>query len=89
MILGSLLHDIGHIIAVADEKKGLKVMERMGDCGAKNHENIGADFLKKLGFSSRVYEIARGHVKAKRFRCWKEPGYQKKLSDASTTTLRY
>ena len=45
MILGSLFHDIGHIIAIADEKKGIRVVENMAGCGAKNHENIGGDYL--------------------------------------------
>ena len=46
MILGSLFHDIGHIIAIADEKNGVRVVENMAGCGAKDHENIGGDYLE-------------------------------------------
>ena len=75
LVLGSLFHDLGHIIAIADEKRGIKVVENMAGCGAKDHEHIGGDFLKEAGFSSKVEQICRGHVKAKRYFCWKDPSY--------------
>ena len=31
--------------------------ERMGDCGVSNHERLGADFLRSLGFSEKVSEL--------------------------------
>lgn len=61
----------------------------MAGCGAKDHEHIGGDFLKDAGFSERVVEICRGHVKAKRYLCWKNPEYHQKLSEASKTTLGF
>ena len=72
MVLGCLFHDIGHIIAISDEKKGIKVVENMAGCGAKDHEHIGADFLKARGFTNKVCGIVRGHVNAKRYLCWKD-----------------
>ena len=64
-------------------------VENMDGCGAKNHEGIGADYLKNLGFPERTCEIVRGHVNAKRYLCWKNPDYFQKLSDASKTTLGF
>ena len=61
----------------------------MAGCGAKDHEHIGGDYLKDAGFSNRVVEICRGHVKAKRYFCWNDPKYHKKLSEASKTTLGF
>ena len=61
----------------------------MADCGAKNHENIGGDFLENAGFSSAVVAICRGHVNAKRYLCWKNPEYHAQLSEASKTTLTF
>ena len=89
MVLGALFHDVGHIIAIADEKRGIKVHPSMAGCGVINHENIGGDFLDKIGFSSGVAEVCRGHVNAKRYLCWKYPEYHNKLSDASKTTLTF
>ena len=89
MVLGSLFHDLGHIIAIADEKRGIRVVENMAGCGAKDHEHIGGDYLRTAGFSQRVEEICRGHVKAKRYFCWKDPKYHQKLSEASKTTLKF
>ena len=76
-------------MAIHDEKKGIRVIENMAGCGAKDHEHIGADYLKELGFSHKVQEICRGHVKAKRYLCWKNPEYHAKLSEASKTTLGF
>ena len=61
----------------------------MAGCGAKNHEHIGGDYLKEAGFTNRVSQICRGHVKAKRFRCWEDAEYHAKLSEASKTTLGF
>ena len=46
LILGSLFHDIGHILGLADKARGIDV-PWMGLCGAIDHENIGADYLLK------------------------------------------
>lgn len=79
-ILAALFHDIGHLCAPqgADEMEGL---------GIVRHEDIGANYLQKLGFSITVCELVRGHVQAKRFLTWKNPSYLEKLSSASRRTL--
>ena len=52
LIISALLHDIGHICAPADAPH----MNTDGgpDVGVVNHEKIGADYLRSLGFSEQV-----------------------------------
>ncbi len=79
MILASLLHDVGHLIAA------------LGDDPAKEgiddrHERIGADWLApRLGES--VAETVRQHVPAKRYLCATNPDYMGALSPDSTLSL--
>jgi 2-aminoethylphosphonate dioxygenase len=83
-ILAALFHDIGHILGLEAEMD-----MRMGNCGIMNHEDIGADFLLKLGFSKKIADLVRGHVQAKRYLCGTQPEYYNELSEASKTTLGY
>ncbi len=80
LILGSFLHDIGHICVG-------ETAPRMGEFGVEKHEDVGAEFLKSIGFSKRVCDLVRGHVNAKRYLAFKNAGYSKNLSSASTATL--
>ena len=41
-VLAALLHDIGHLVAAPGA-------ETMANVGVKGHENIGADYLRRLG----------------------------------------
>ena len=41
-VLAALLHDIGHLVAAPGA-------EQMANVGVKGHENIGADYLRRLG----------------------------------------
>eukprot|EP01116_Phalansterium_solitarium_P002127 TRINITY_DN11980_c0_g1_i1.p1 TRINITY_DN11980_c0_g1~~TRINITY_DN11980_c0_g1_i1.p1 ORF type:complete len:194 (+),score=40.43 TRINITY_DN11980_c0_g1_i1:161-742(+) len=84
-IVAALLHDIGHICeAESGEKR-----EHMGEYGVAHHEQVGADFLKGLGFSDTVQSLVKGHVQAKRYLVGKNKEYASKLSPASTMTLIY
>ncbi len=84
--LAAFLHDIGHIIPLlADEVTG----ERMGEFGMEQHDQIGADYLERVGFPAVVATCAKNHVNAKRYLCYQEPGYFEQLSPASVETLRY
>lgn len=83
VIIAALLHDIGHLI-VEDESEQMEE-----NLGMKNHEVIGANFLKQKGFSDLVCALIQGHVAAKRYLTFKNPAYYHELSAASKKTLVY
>jgi len=83
VILAAFLHDIGHL---CEEGRG---ENQMGEFGIKNHEEIGAEFLAKKGFSKKVARLVESHVEAKRYLTYKDPEYYDQLSDASKKTLEY
>jgi 2-amino-1-hydroxyethylphosphonate dioxygenase (glycine-forming) len=83
VILASFFHDIGHLFAMEN------ALENMGGYGVKRHEQIGADFLREMGFSERVAKLVENHVQAKRYLTYKYPDYLAKLSEASLQTLGY
>lgn len=80
VIIAALFHDIGHMV----ESK-----ETMGGYGNADHEGLGAEYMKSLGFSDTVCSLVRGHVQAKRYLTYKHPSYYDKLSEASKQTLEY
>jgi predicted HD phosphohydrolase len=85
VVAGCLLHDVGHML-------GLRFPDRygrMGDCGVMAHEGIGAAWLESLGFPATTAALVRRHVDAKRYRCFKDPSYRGRLSEASKVTLGY
>lgn len=81
-ILAALLHDVGHYC-------GPGTASEMGGYGVRHHETVGADYLKRLGFSEEVAELIKGHVEAKRYLVWKNLSYGARLSEASARTLEY
>jgi phosphonate degradation associated HDIG domain protein len=83
VILAAFFHDIGHLLAQDKE------MESMGGFGVKRHEQIGADFIREMGFPERVAKLVENHVQAKRYLTFKYPEYLTKLSEASLQTLGY
>ncbi len=83
VVLAAFLHDIGHI---AENQSDANTM---GKYGIKDHEALGAEFLSKRGFSTRLIRLVASHVVAKRWLTLREPGYYDKLSDASKKTLVY
>ena len=83
VVLAAFLHDIGHICASAEGEKG------MDGFGVRDHEEIGADFLRQKGFSKKVIRLVESHVEAKRYLTYKFPEYYDRLSDASKKTLEY
>lgn len=80
VVIAALFHDIGHMIESA---------ETMGGYGNADHEGLGAEYMKNLGFSDTVCNLVRGHVQAKRYLTYKHPSYYDKLSEASKQTLEY
>lgn len=81
LILGALLHDIGHLID--DEAPTMDAL------GVVDHEHLGASYLASLGFSNEVTTVVANHVEAKRYLCWRSETYFERLSDASRGTLRW
>ncbi|HLK27160.1 MAG TPA: HD domain-containing protein [Puia sp.] len=83
IVLAAFLHDIGHICETQHNDNA------MGKFGIKDHEEIGADFLKEKGFSKKIVRLVQSHVEAKRYLTFKNPEYYEQLSDASKKTLGY
>ena len=83
LVIGAFLHDIGHLL------KHEQDTERMGAFGVVNHEGIGADYLRRHGFSNRICAVVENHVAAKRYLVATDTAYQARLSPASRETLRW
>ncbi len=79
-IIAALLHDIGHIWPVEGRK--------MTSVGVVNHDRLGAQALRELGFSDDVADIVSGHVAAKRYLVATDSDYAATLSDVSVESLR-
>jgi phosphonate degradation associated HDIG domain protein len=83
VILAAFLHDVGHI---AEAAAGENTMDEFG---IKDHESIGADFLKGKGFSAKISRLVASHVNAKRYLTRRDPDYYNQLSEASKRTLEF
>lgn len=81
VVLAAFFHDIGHLCAEGAES--------MGGFGVVSHERLGADYLRRAGFSERMARLVEYHVQAKRYLTLREPGYYERLSEASRRTLEY
>lgn len=81
VVLAAFFHDIGHICADS--------AQNMGGFGVVSHERLGADYLRRAGFSERMARLVEYHVQAKRYLTLKTPGYYERLSEASRRTLAY
>ena len=81
VVLAAFFHDIGHICA--------EHAPNMGGFGVVSHERLGADYLRRAGFSERLARLVEYHVQAKRYLTLKQPGYFQRLSEASRRTLDY
>jgi phosphonate degradation associated HDIG domain protein len=83
LILGALLHDIGHLL------KHKSPTQLMDGYGVLNHESIGAAYLRSKGFPERICAVVEQHVAAKRYLVATDAAYQSKLSPASVQTLQW
>ncbi|MGD0864472.1 MAG: phytanoyl-CoA dioxygenase family protein [Rhizomicrobium sp.] len=80
MMLATLLHDIGHLIAALGENPAETGID-------DRHEIVGSDWLaKRLGAS--VAEPVRLHVSAKRYLCATDPDYMASLAPDSVLSLK-
>jgi 2-amino-1-hydroxyethylphosphonate dioxygenase (glycine-forming) len=62
---------------------------QMGGFGIKDHEELGAEYLRQKGFSKKIVRLVESHVEAKRYLTVKDPTYYAQLSEASKKTLEY
>lgn len=83
VVLAAFFHDIGHLCADEGE------VESMNGMGNVDHEILGANYLRKHGFSERLASLVESHVIAKRYLTYKYPEYYNRLSDASKVTLEF
>lgn len=79
IIVGALLHDIGHFTS----EFGTFSMEDTED---RFHEEAGAKVLEEF-FPSVITDCVRYHVAAKRYLCAAKPEYFNRLSEASIHSL--
>lgn len=79
IIVGALLHDIGHFTS----EFGTFSMEDTED---RHHEEAGAEVLARF-FPSVITDCVRHHVAAKRYLCATKPDYFNRLSEASIHSL--
>ena len=79
VIVGALLHDIGHFTS----EFGTFSMEDTED---RHHEEAGAKVLEEF-FPKMVTDCVRYHVAAKRYLCATRPEYFDQLSEASVHSL--
>lgn len=61
----------------------------MDSYGVVDHETLGANFLRKMGFSNKVCRLIASHVNGKRYFTYKYPEYYDQLSEASKHTLEF
>jgi phosphonate degradation associated HDIG domain protein len=81
VILAAFLHDLGHLLDEGEEE--------MDGYGVKDHEAIGAEYLKARGFSAKITTLVNAHVEAKRYLCAVNQRYFDNLSHASKMTLTF
>ncbi|UWQ60275.1 HD domain-containing protein [Leisingera caerulea] len=79
IIVGALLHDIGHFTSEFG-------MFSMDDTEDRYHEEAGAEVLEQF-FPSVITDCVRYHVAAKRYLCATKPEYFNRLSEASIHSL--
>lgn len=89
-IVAALLHDIGQFLPATEAQSlSLSIKSMAENVGRVGHETIGAEYLRRLGFSRKVTELVAAHVPAKRFLCATEPSYYEGLSEASKKSLQF
>ena len=87
VIVAAFSHDIGHLIGMDKGKK--EMLDGTGkSLGVVSHEQIGAEYLKEIGFPSLVSHLVKNHVNSKRYLCSVNSAYRGNVSAASLSTLQ-
>ncbi|KAJ1895131.1 hypothetical protein LPJ81_005028 [Coemansia sp. IMI 209127] len=68
------------------QNPGAKTGQSVGIMG---HEKLGAEYLRRLGFSSKVCNLVESHVVAKRYLTAIDQKYYESLSNASKLSLKF
>ncbi|KAI7856473.1 hypothetical protein BDC45DRAFT_502846 [Circinella umbellata] len=84
-ILAALLHDI----ELEPTNSTTTSPNSTISVGVTGHERIGAEYLRKLGFSNKVAQLVESHVPVKRYLTGKDHSYYESLSGASKLSLKY
>lgn len=87
VILGALLHDVGHLFGLRDSKPNMCTNGEK--YGIVNHEVVGEEYLKGLKFPTEVTTFVRRHVDAKRYLVTTDASYYDRLTNASKVTLEH
>lgn len=82
-VVAAFLHDIGHLLP-PETNQGY-----MDGYGTVDHERLGADCLRGLGYPEKVAQLIENHVNAKRYSVAKSKDYFERLSEASLRTLEF
>ncbi len=83
LVLAAFCHDVGHFCTMPAPSNPTTRW------GRKEHEKVGARWLRELGFPVRLCGLVERHVDAKRYLCHRENGYLQSLSEASLQTLAW
>ncbi|WP_158681519.1 HD domain-containing protein [Microbulbifer pacificus] len=81
LVCAAFLHDIGHLQACHLALPGTD------DEGHRDHDRIGAQLLRQLGFAASVFVPVARHVEAKRYLAACDTDYLQRLSPASKRSL--
>ena len=89
-IVASLLHDIGQFAPEDELEDTVRDMDTgAGSVGRYSHDELGARYLRGLGFPEKMCTLVGEHVNAKRYLCGINPAYFEKLSEASKESLGF
>lgn len=80
LVLAAFLHDIGHFLENGQSMEGY---------GRQDHDQLGGEYLLRLGFSERMAKLVSSHVGVKRYLTYKDKRYYEELSEASRITLGF
>jgi len=81
VVLASLLHDVGHLLALRDNRPS-------DSLGAHDHGTLGAQAVTDAGLPHEVAALVRDHVDAKRYLVATDMRYHAQLSPSSVITLK-